>query len=198
MDTTLDKDDLWSLETFKRVGKCVRNLCRSYDLSLHAIIPSSAVTAGNIGQRADESPWYNGPTIVETLGELADMNLYEETEETSEQYETDRLKIKVMYVANCMISPGMSLVVHSCNENIVTGVIQKQIVIISAKQKTKLSVNEIKMIKRKSKHFIMNSHETPSYASVTLSLSAPITVRKGDRIVLRDSERTIGLARVSK
>ena len=177
MDTALDDNGLWSVDEFKRVSKVVKRLCKRYKLIIHAIIPTSAVTGGNIAERTTLTPWYTGLTVLEVLDELAQMHLYENDESCHTPREVDTLCVDVMYVAEMVITPGVRLVVHTSANKTVEGEIEK-----------------IKL--PRGKRFINNKVNKPQVVKTKITLALPIVVAKGERIVLRDSERTIGLAKV--
>jgi bifunctional enzyme CysN/CysC len=76
----VNKMDLvgWDEATFRRIEAEFRDFALRLDVQDVAFIPVSALTGGNVVDRAPESPWYHGPTLLyhlETVHISSDRNL---------------------------------------------------------------------------------------------------------------------------
>jgi sulfate adenylyltransferase large subunit len=76
----VNKMDLvgWDEATFRRIEAEFRDFASRLDVQDVAFIPVSALTGGNVVDRAAESPWYHGPTLLyhlETVHISSDRNL---------------------------------------------------------------------------------------------------------------------------
>jgi bifunctional enzyme CysN/CysC len=76
----VNKMDLvgWDEATFRRIEAEFRDFASRLDVQDVAFIPVSALTGGNVVDRAIESPWYHGPTLLyhlETVHISSDRNL---------------------------------------------------------------------------------------------------------------------------
>ncbi|HEX4454789.1 MAG TPA: GTP-binding protein [Kofleriaceae bacterium] len=76
----VNKMDLvgWDETTFRRIEAEFRDFASRLEVQDVAFIPVSALTGGNVVDRAAESPWYHGPTLLyhlETVHISSDRNL---------------------------------------------------------------------------------------------------------------------------
>jgi bifunctional enzyme CysN/CysC len=76
----VNKMDLvdWDEAVFRRIESDARNLSARLDVHDVTFVPISALTGGNVVERAPEAPWYGGPTLLyhlETVHIASDRNL---------------------------------------------------------------------------------------------------------------------------
>jgi len=68
----VNKMDLaqWHEERYAAVRDVATEAAGRLGVRLHAIVPVSAQSGANVGTRASEAPWWNGPTLAEALEAL--------------------------------------------------------------------------------------------------------------------------------
>ena len=72
----VNKMDLvdWDEDVFRNIARAYGDFARSLDLDDAVCIPISALAGANVLQRSPETPWYEGPSLMEAL-ETADVSI---------------------------------------------------------------------------------------------------------------------------
>ena len=86
----VNKMDLvgWSRDVFDKIRQDYLDLAAKLGIADPAFIPLSALLGGNVVDRAEETPWYDGPTLLEHL----------ETVPVPRDHEASRFRFPVQYV----------------------------------------------------------------------------------------------------
>src|ERR1035437_6777177 len=86
----VNKMDLvdWSRDVFDRIRQDYLDLAQKLGIAAPTFIPLSALLGGNVVERAQETPWYQGPTLLEHL----------ETVPVPRDSEASRFRFPVQYV----------------------------------------------------------------------------------------------------
>lgn len=171
----------WSKKVFKTVVKIVTKICKRYKLNVFCSIPLSAKDGVNIKTSDNELvPWYEGLTLIDALSDLINISAEHSIESSNELFTKKKLKITTLFVSNELVTSGSRYILHSLHGDVVGCEIVK----------FRVEVEKGVFVK---KPFIRSTEEEPIKAEVKITLDTPINVKKNDRFIIRNSDKTIAI-----
>ncbi|MEK7394239.1 MAG: GTP-binding protein, partial [Fibrobacterota bacterium] len=158
----VNKMDLveWSQDVFDKIRQDYLDLATKLGLSDPQFIPLSALLGDNVVTRSEQTPWYDGPTLIDYL----------ETVEIPKELSADKFRFPVQYV----VRPDLNF--RGFAGQIASGSVKPgdEIEVVSSGKRAIV----------KQLHFFDRDLETATYPkSLTITLDREVDISRGDVLV---------------